>query len=160
MLFLSVTVNASSNHHMYSLIFQQWRLIPYLAAAYALEHFSKSIFLHFVEFQIGQMMKDKTDRQVRKYAALLVCLHLWRDRTTVVLRVVLIFVFKAEMSKEIHALGCSSKPLSSWLAQRGIQECREACGGHGYLASQSHGRCSHMHACTRTLALNFIFFLF
>ncbi|XP_022067241.1 peroxisomal acyl-coenzyme A oxidase 3 [Acanthochromis polyacanthus] len=82
---------------------QQWRLIPYLAAMYALDHFSKSIFMNFVEFQIGQIMGDKSDRQ-------------------------------AEMGREIHAIGCSSKPLGSWTAQRGIQECREACGGHGYLA--------------------------
>ncbi|KAG7218431.1 hypothetical protein INR49_020377 [Caranx melampygus] len=62
---------------------QQWRLIPYLAAAYALEHFTKSIFMNFVEFQIGQMMKDNSDRQ-------------------------------AEMGKEIHAIGCSSKPLGTY----------------------------------------------
>ncbi|XP_008286603.1 peroxisomal acyl-coenzyme A oxidase 3 [Stegastes partitus] len=87
---------------------QQWRLIPYLAAAYALEHFSKSIFMNFVEFQIGQVMGDKSDRQ-------------------------------AEMGREIHAIGCSSKPLGSWTAQRAIQECREACGGHGYLAMNRLG---------------------
>lgn len=87
---------------------QQWRLIPYLAAAYALEHFSKSIFMNFVEFQIGQIMRDKSDRQ-------------------------------AEIGREIHAIGCSSKPLGSWMAQRGIQECREACGGHGYLAMNRLG---------------------
>ncbi|XP_074480308.1 peroxisomal acyl-coenzyme A oxidase 3 [Sebastes fasciatus] len=87
---------------------QQWRLIPYLAAAYALEHFSKSIFMNFVEFQMGQMMRDKSERQ-------------------------------AEMGREIHAIGCSSKPLASWIAQRAIQECREACGGHGYLAMNRLG---------------------
>lgn len=87
---------------------QQWRLIPYLAAAYALEHFSKSIFMNFAEFQLGQMMRDKSGRQ-------------------------------AEMGREIHAIGCSSKPLGSWTAQRGIQECREACGGHGYLAMNRLG---------------------
>lgn len=87
---------------------QQWRLIPYLAASYALDHFSKSIFMNFVEFQIGMMMKDKSDRQ-------------------------------AELGREIHAIACSSKPLGSWTAQRGIQECREACGGHGYLAMNRLG---------------------
>ncbi|GAA6230986.1 peroxisomal acyl-coenzyme A oxidase 3 isoform X1 [Lates japonicus] len=87
---------------------QQWRLIPYLATAYALEHFSKSIFMNFVEFQIGQIMRNNSDRQ-------------------------------AEMGREIHAIGCSSKPLGSWTAQSGIQECREACGGHGYLAMNRLG---------------------
>lgn len=87
---------------------QQWRLIPYLAAAYALEHFSKTIFMNFVEVQIGQMMRDKSDRQ-------------------------------AEMGRELHAISCSSKSLGSWTAQRGIQECREACGGHGYLAMNRLG---------------------
>lgn len=45
---------------------QQWRLLPYLAAAYAFEHFSKSLFMDFVQFQLGQMMKDKSERQVRR----------------------------------------------------------------------------------------------
>lgn len=87
---------------------QQWRLIPYLAAAYALEHFSKSVFFNFVEFQIGLTMRDKSERQ-------------------------------AALGKEIHAIACASKPLGSWTAQRGIQECREACGGHGYLAMNRLG---------------------
>ncbi|KAM3857625.1 peroxisomal acyl-coenzyme A oxidase 3 [Diretmus argenteus] len=87
---------------------QQWRLIPYLAAVFALDHFSKSLFMNFAELQVGQMMKDKSERQ-------------------------------AELGKEIHAIACSSKPLGSWTAQRGIQECREACGGHGYLAMNRLG---------------------
>ncbi|XP_077401453.1 peroxisomal acyl-coenzyme A oxidase 3 [Vanacampus margaritifer] len=87
---------------------QQWRLIPYLAAAYALERFSKSLFSNFVEFRMGQMMKENSDTQ-------------------------------AELGRELHALACSGKPLASWTAQRGIQECREACGGHGYLAMNRLG---------------------
>ncbi|KAG7461867.1 hypothetical protein MATL_G00195700 [Megalops atlanticus] len=76
---------------------QQWRLIPYLAAVYAFDHFTKTMFTNFVEFQIGNMLKDKSERQ-------------------------------AELGREIHAISCASKPLASWTAQRGIQECREACG--------------------------------
>jgi hypothetical protein len=34
---------------------------------------------------------------------------------------------------EMHVLMSAAKPLTSWLAQFSIQDCREACGGHGYL---------------------------
>ncbi|XP_029640510.1 peroxisomal acyl-coenzyme A oxidase 3 [Octopus sinensis] len=82
---------------------QQWRLLPYLAANYCLEHFSKSLFSELVKVHVGHMFGDQSD-------------YMWG------------------LIREIHALSSASKPLGSWLARDGLQECREACGGNGYLA--------------------------
>lgn len=112
---------------------QQWRLMPYLAAAYALEHFTKSFFLDFLQFQMGQLMKDRSERQVRSWGG--------GSQLCFCGDAVAVCVSQEELGREIHALSCAAKPLGSWTAQRGIQECREACGGHGYLASASPSPC-------------------
>lgn len=44
-----------------------------------------------------------------------------------------------ELGKEYHAVSSGTKPLTGWTAMRAIQECRECCGGHGYLASSRFG---------------------
>ncbi|GAB0095269.1 Acyl-coenzyme A oxidase [Sergentomyia squamirostris] len=78
---------------------QQFRLFPYLASAYALNIFSKWIFLRYNEnIMSGFLGQDVADRGM-----------------------------------EIHALSSTTKPVCSWLARDAIQECREACGGHGFL---------------------------
>ncbi|XP_066973372.1 peroxisomal acyl-coenzyme A oxidase 3-like isoform X1 [Macrobrachium rosenbergii] len=41
--------------------------------------------------------------------------------------------------QEVHGLSSAGKPLSGWLARDCIQECREACGGHGYLKCAGFG---------------------
>nr|AON96598.1 acyl-coenzyme A oxidase 3 peroxisomal [Bicyclus anynana] len=40
---------------------------------------------------------------------------------------------------ELHALSSAVKPVCGWLARDGIQNCREACGGHGYLKAAGIG---------------------
>ncbi|XP_053959665.1 peroxisomal acyl-coenzyme A oxidase 3 isoform X2 [Anastrepha ludens] len=39
----------------------------------------------------------------------------------------------SDKGMEIHAISSAAKPVCTWAARDGIQECREACGGHGYL---------------------------
>ncbi|EAT39346.1 AAEL008841-PA [Aedes aegypti] len=40
---------------------------------------------------------------------------------------------------ELHALSSAAKPVCTWAARDGIQECREACGGHGFLKLSTLG---------------------
>lgn len=44
--------------------FQQWRLIPKLAATYALAYFARTFQMNFVQLQIGMMMRETGKVQV------------------------------------------------------------------------------------------------
>ncbi|XP_014600392.1 PREDICTED: peroxisomal acyl-coenzyme A oxidase 3-like [Polistes canadensis] len=51
---------------------------------------------------------------------------------------------------EFHALSSVLKPLCSWISRDAIQDCRESCGGHGYLKMSRLGdiRADHDANCT------------
>lgn len=46
-----------------------------------------------------------------------------------------------ERGIEIHAISTACKSFSSWFHRDGLQECREACAGHGYLKVARLGDC-------------------
>jgi acyl-CoA oxidase len=50
-----------------------------------------------------------------------------------------VFVLQTSVVAEIHAVVSSAKPLITWTARDAVQECREACGGHGFLKSARFG---------------------
>ncbi|XP_065173728.1 peroxisomal acyl-coenzyme A oxidase 3-like [Atheta coriaria] len=44
-----------------------------------------------------------------------------------------------ERGMEMHAISSACKPVAGWWAKEAIQECREACAGHGYLKAARFG---------------------
>ncbi|XP_050304930.1 peroxisomal acyl-coenzyme A oxidase 3-like [Anthonomus grandis grandis] len=44
-----------------------------------------------------------------------------------------------DMVSEVHAIVSSAKPIVTWTCRDTVQECREACGGHGFLKSARLG---------------------
>lgn len=89
---------------------QQLRLFPHLAAAYALWIFSQDFGLRVREFHVkGMFASDKEKEEL------------------------------ASVGMEIHALSSAAKPVCAWTSRDLIQNCRESCGGHGYLAMSRLG---------------------
>ncbi|KAI1280290.1 Peroxisomal acyl-coenzyme A oxidase 3 [Halotydeus destructor] len=87
----------------------QWRLFPYVAACYVIDHFQRSLYHNFLNF-IGELhygggASDEMDA----------------------------------LGAEIHSLSSAGKAVSGWMARDGVQEAREACGGHGYLKASRLG---------------------
>jgi len=87
----------------------QWRLFPYLAAAYVHHYFYRCLFTDYIDFFIRVTYGGASPLEL------------------------------ADMGAEIHALTCSGKAYAGWLTRDCIQECREACGGHGYLQAAGIG---------------------
>ena len=56
----------------------------------------------------------------------------------------------SEMGAEIHAISCSSKAFIGWTVRDAIQECRECCGGHGYLKASGLGSLREDHDANNT----------
>ncbi|CAH0406267.1 unnamed protein product [Chilo suppressalis] len=86
---------------------QQIRLLPYLAAVYAMRVFC------------NWFSEAHTTMVVNNYMGV--------DDNA------------AYRGIEMHALSSCVKPLFGWMARDGIQNCREACGGHGYLKAACIG---------------------
>ncbi|XP_037959944.1 peroxisomal acyl-coenzyme A oxidase 3-like isoform X2 [Teleopsis dalmanni] len=84
---------------------QQYRLLPYLATAYALRTFTMWLGTE----NVAMTTSTFTGEDVSK------------------------------LGMEIHAVSSAAKPVCTWVARDGIQECREACGGHGYLKAVGLG---------------------
>ena len=45
-------------------LFQQWRLMPILSAAYVMDVFAHDLFIIFVKFQVSLMMGEPMDNMV------------------------------------------------------------------------------------------------
>ncbi|KAK0160987.1 hypothetical protein PV328_008329 [Microctonus aethiopoides] len=95
------------------------RLMPWLAASYAMHIFSAGFLDKVQMFQVRLMNKKDED-------------------------------IAAAEGLEIHALSSATKPFCSWTARDAIQDCREVCGGMGYLKVARLGdiRADHDANCT------------
>ncbi|CAK1581491.1 unnamed protein product [Parnassius mnemosyne] len=56
----------------------------------------------------------------------------------------------SEAVSEIHAMVSCSKPLLTWTVLQAAQQCREACGGHGFLKCANLGDIRNNHEPTVT----------
>lgn len=45
---------------------------------------------------------------------------------------------------EVHSIVSSAKPLITWVCLAAVQECRQACGGHGFLKEARFGALREM----------------
>ena len=91
----------------------------------------------------SQQDDGKQERTNGIYMCVHVCVLAWpwedwkRCSVFVCVDYLLFSPTKAELGRELHAISCASKSLTGFITRDGIQECREACGGHGYLTGMA-----------------------
>nr|CAD7577344.1 unnamed protein product [Timema californicum] len=122
---------------------QQWRLFPYVAAACALRIFIESFidqYLECVEMSHSGAKLAHLCNATGHWAINCQKIRKWNEQAAKNAESVCLAmtdmsnnVYHSQLASEIHAMVSSSKPLLTWTCSRAIQECREACGGHGYL---------------------------
>ncbi|XP_074600779.1 peroxisomal acyl-coenzyme A oxidase 3-like [Brevipalpus obovatus] len=100
---------------------QQWRLFPYLAASYVIQHFHAVFFREYINFFISTSVA---------YGG--------------------VSPEQPDMGSEIHSLSSVGKAYVGWIARDAIQESREACGGHGYLKASRLGELRNDHDANNT----------
>ncbi|XP_075150124.1 acyl-CoA oxidase 3 isoform X2 [Haematobia irritans] len=94
---------------------EEWAVIEYQSQQYRLfPHLATAYAIHVFSMWLGIENVEMTTRS-----------FMGEDTSSV--------------GMEIHAVSSAGKPTCTWAARDGIQECREACGGHGYLKSTGLG---------------------
>ncbi|KAK9504681.1 hypothetical protein O3M35_010955 [Rhynocoris fuscipes] len=93
----------------------QWRLFPYVSASYLMKYFVKKLSFKYIDCVAKSRNGEMNMRQM------------------------------SQMVGGIHAFVCCSKALVTWTSQQAIQECREACGGHGYHKAAGFGDMRNNH---------------
>uniref|UniRef100_A0A1B6BYV6 Acyl-coenzyme A oxidase n=1 Tax=Clastoptera arizonana TaxID=38151 RepID=A0A1B6BYV6_9HEMI len=94
----------------------QWRLFPYLAAAFGCKVFIRKFSDEYLE--CVEQSNSSRDGDMKQMADTVSC---------------------------IHAVVCCSKSFITWITRDAIQECREACGGYGYLKASGLGDLRNNH---------------
>ncbi|KAF2886215.1 hypothetical protein ILUMI_19959 [Ignelater luminosus] len=99
----------------------QHRLIPFLSVAYVLKIFGKFLMTTHYGFIIDATFGTGSDGNLL-----------------------------TDLGIELHAVSSASKPVSSWVVRDAVQECREACAGHGYLKAAGIGDIRNDHDANST----------
>jgi acyl-CoA oxidase len=93
----------------------QIRLLPLLAATFALHFTGKGMMNLYQENQNRMSQKSAGEREKAKRGA-------GPEETE----------SGSDILADLHATSCGLKALSSTIAAEGLEVCRRACGGHGY----------------------------